>query len=79
MPGTPTDVPERHTVSPERPGGFRLGPIPHYSTTTRNGTNVSCGGCCLPIPVGCLTTVVAVATPWVVGVLRRRRSARNGS
>lgn len=52
--------------------GFRITPIPHYSTTTRGGTNVSCGGCCLPIPIGCLASVVAVATPAVLAVVRRR-------
>jgi hypothetical protein len=57
-------------------GRFRLGPIPHYSTTTPNGTRVSCGGCCLPIPIGCLATVAAVAAPGVIGFLQRRRRAR---
>ena len=54
-------------------GRFRLGPIPSYSTTTSNGTKVSCGGCCLPIPIGCLATVVAVSAPWVIGLIRRKR------
>ncbi|MFW5475095.1 hypothetical protein ACOCJ5_17425 [Knoellia sp. CPCC 206450] len=57
-------------------GGFRLGPVPHYSTTTRNGTRVSCGGCCLPIPLGCLTGVVALGVPWAVGAIGRRLAAR---
>ena len=38
--------------------GFRVLPFPSYSTRTRRGTNVSVGGCCLPIPIGCLTTTV---------------------
>jgi hypothetical protein len=48
--------------------GFRMLPFPSYSTRTRRGTNVSVGGCCLPIPIGCLTTtVLAAATAVVVG------------
>lgn len=35
-------------------GGF---PFPHYSTRTRRGTQVTVGGCCLPIPLGCLTAL----------------------
>ncbi|MFI7579643.1 hypothetical protein [Kocuria kalidii] len=51
-----------------RRSGFRMLPIPGYSTRTRRGTNVSVGGCCLPIPIGCLTTtVLAGAAAVVVG------------
>lgn len=49
---------------------FRLTPIPRYSTTTSRGTHVSCAGCCLPIPLGCLATVVAVVVPAALAVAR---------
>lgn len=42
---------------------FRIGPIPNYSTAMSNGTRVSCAGCCLTIPSGCLTSAAAVAAP----------------
>ena len=48
--------------------------FPRYSNTTANGTRVSCTGCCLPIPLGCLTSVVALAVPVTMSALRRRRS-----
>lgn len=38
------------------PGG--MGPIPSR-TWTRGSTRVTVGGCCLPLPLGCLTTVLA--------------------
>ena len=57
--------------------GFRPFPVPHWSTTTRGGTRVSCGGCCLPIPLGCLATVVAAAAPVLVGAVRRGRARRS--
>jgi len=51
-----------------RRSGFRVLPFPSYSTRTRRGTNVSVGGCCLPIPIGCLTTtVLAGAAAVLVG------------
>ena len=51
-----------------RRSGFRMLPFPGYSTRTRRGTNVTVGGCCLPIPIGCLTTtVLAGAAAVVVG------------
>ncbi|HYN30916.1 MAG TPA: hypothetical protein VES95_13765 [Dermatophilaceae bacterium] len=54
-------------------GRFRLGPLPNYTTTTRGGTRVSVGGCCLPLPIGCLTTVVAGAA-----ILAARVATRHG-
>jgi hypothetical protein len=43
-------------------------PFPGYSTRTRRGTNVTVGGCCLPLPIGCLTTtVLAGAAAVLVG------------
>lgn len=49
-----------------RRSGFRMLPIPHYSGRTRRGTNVSVGGCCLPLPIGCLTTTVLAGAAAVV-------------
>jgi len=59
-------------VTPPGRNGFRLAPVPHYSATTNRGTHVSCGGCCLPVPLGCLATVLAVGVPAVVSLARRR-------
>jgi hypothetical protein len=57
-----------HPASPRAFGGRRTprgragfaGPFPYYSTTTRRGTKVSVGGCCLPIPLTFLAGVAAV-------------------
>lgn len=46
-------------------------PFPRWSTTTAAGSRVSCTACCLPLPLGCLTTVVAVAVPVAAALLRR--------
>lgn len=62
------DLP-RYRGGPYGPGrrqGFRMLPFPNYSTRTRRGTNVSVGGCCLPIPIGCLTSVVLAGAAAVV-------------
>ena len=56
-----------------RRSGFRMLPFPSYSGRTRRGTNVSVGGCCLPIPIGCLTTTVLVGAA-AVAVGRTARS-----
>lgn len=53
-----------------RGGGGFFGPIPYYSGTTRRGTRVQVGGCCLPIPLAALASVVAVVTA------RRRLTSR---
>jgi hypothetical protein len=57
---------------PGRGSQFRLTPVPRYSTTTPGGTHVSCAGCCLPVPMGCLATVLALALSAVMAVVRRR-------
>ncbi|MEX5296767.1 hypothetical protein QYM41_15930 [Kocuria sp. CPCC 205268] len=51
---------------PGRRSGVRLLPFPRWSTRTRRGTDVSVGGCCLPIPIGCLTGTVLVGAAAVV-------------
>ena len=49
---------------PARRNGIRFaGPLPYYQGTTRRGSRVSVGGCCLPIPL----TVLATATAVVLG------------
>lgn len=53
-----------------RRGGFSAFPFPGYTTTTRNGTQVSFGGCCLPLPIGCLATTLAFTGLAVTRVLR---------
>ena len=46
-----------------------IGPMPSYSWRTRRGSRVSVTGCCLPLPLGCLTLVlgavgIAAGTTW---------------
>ena len=54
------DEAQRRARQPEgwtsEPGG--LGPLPGR-TWRRGNTRVTVGGCCLPLPIGCLTTLVA--------------------
>lgn len=45
-----------------RQGFGMFGPIPTYSRTTRGGSRVKVGGCCLPIPL--------VLTAGLIGALR---------
>jgi hypothetical protein len=40
--------------------GF-FGPVPHYTATTRRGTRVSVGGCCLPLPLMAAAATAAAA------------------
>lgn len=62
-------------MPPTRRGGFGFfGPFPRYATTTRSGTRVSVGGCCLPLPIGCLAVVLSAAA---VGGSAVRRSMRS--
>jgi len=43
-------------------GGVRFfGPVPYYSGTTRRGTRVSAGGCCLPLPVMLVSSAAVAA------------------
>ncbi|GAA3684894.1 hypothetical protein GCM10022376_25130 [Yimella lutea] len=50
------------TAGPGRSRGrFSAFPFPRYSRRTKRGTNVSVGGCCLPIPIGCMTLTTAAA------------------
>lgn len=42
-----------------RPGPS-LFPFPSWTTRTRGGSTVTVGGCCLPLPIGCLATTLAV-------------------
>jgi len=53
--------------------GPRLFPFPHWSTRTRNGTSVSVGGCCLPLPIGCLATTLTVGAVAASRVYRHVR------
>ncbi len=58
----------RHQYPPRRRGGVRFfGPLPYYSSTTRRGTRISVGGCCLPIPLMVGSGLAATAS-----VVRRR-------
>lgn len=50
------------------PGG--MGPFPSR-TWSRGNSRVVVGGCCLPLPIGCLTVVLAVGAAGVA-VARRR-------
>ena len=66
----PQDVPAPAPRQRRRGGGIL--PIPHRSWTTRRGTRVTVGGCCLPLPLGCLTTVVAAGVAGRVVLAGRR-------
>lgn len=48
-----------------------MGPVPSR-TWRRGNSRVVVGGCCLPLPIGCLTTVLAAGALAAVGVARRR-------
>ncbi|QFG68477.1 hypothetical protein [Ornithinimicrobium pratense] len=49
-----------------------LGPLPSR-TWTRGNSRVVVGGCCLPLPIGCLTTLAAAAVV-AASALRRSRA-----
>lgn len=65
------DEAQRRAQQPEgwtsESGG--MGPIPSR-TWRRGNTRVMVGGCCLPLPIGCLTTVVAAGV--VAATVARR-------
>lgn len=63
---------EQFADGPRR-GGFGMFPFPGYSTTTRNGTSITVGGCCLPLPLGCLATTLAVGGFAVSRLVTARR------
>jgi hypothetical protein len=65
-PASPRAFGPRGTRPRRGRAGF-AGPFPYYSTTTRRGSRVSVGGCCLPIPLGFLVGASAVT----VKALRR--------
>ena len=46
-----------------------MGPLP-ARTWSRGNSRITVGGCCLPLPIGCLTTVVAAGL--VAAKLARR-------
>lgn len=52
-------------------GGFGTFPFPHYTTRTRSGAQVSVGGCCLPLPLGCLTGLTVAAGAALASWARR--------
>lgn len=62
--------PEADPVAQQPRARGGLFPFPHRNFRTRGGTQVSVGGCCLPLPLGCLTTVATV------GVVAARAIAR---
>ncbi|WP_409482919.1 hypothetical protein [Arsenicicoccus dermatophilus] len=58
-------------------GGPRSGPslfpFPSWTTRTRGGSTVTVGGCCLPLPIGCLATTLAVGAVAGSRVVRHLR------
>ena len=48
-----------------------LGPIPSR-TWSRGNSSVVIGGCCLPLPLGCLVTVLGAGALAAVGIARSR-------
>ncbi len=57
----------------ERSGIRFFGPIPYYSARTRRGTQVSVGGCCLPLP---LMVVGSFGAATAAAFQRQRRGRR---
>lgn len=53
--------------------GPSLFPFPSWTTRTRGGSTVTVGGCCLPLPIGCLATTLAVGAVATSRVVRRVR------
>jgi hypothetical protein len=50
-------------MDPSETGSRRRGgvfPVPHTTWRTRRGSQVTVGGCCLPLPLGCLVTTVGL-------------------
>ncbi len=68
----PDDAYDQQAPRPASPrrGRLRRPPFPTYSRTTRSGTRVTVGGCCLPLPIGCLATVLTVSGAVVVRAIR---------
>lgn len=58
--------------APQQRGGFSAFPFPSYSTTTRGGTGITVAGCCLPLPLGCLTLTLSAAGYASYRMLRTR-------
>lgn len=56
-----------------RGGRFNAFPFPNYTTRTRGGTQVSVGGCCLPIPLGCLALTLTAGGVAVTRLARHLR------
>ena len=73
-PGQQPPMPGQQQPYPDQGRQPRGGmfPFPHRSWQTRGGTQVSVGGCCLPLPIGCLATAATVA----VGATRIARALR---
>lgn len=67
----PSDPRGQYSANEPRGGGFL--PFPHRTWRTRGGSQVTVGGCCLPLPLGCLTTVAAAGVITAVKVAQARR------
>ena len=67
-PGDPWAAQDEQRWSSQSGG---MGPLPSR-TWTRGNSRVVVGGCCLPLPIGCLTTAAAAAV-LAVSALRRTR------
>ena len=64
-PTSPYDQAPMPGQAPRRSGG--LFPFPHRTFQTRGGSQVSVGGCCLPIPLMVLATAGVAARAIVRG------------
>ncbi|AKT51942.1 hypothetical protein [Arsenicicoccus sp. oral taxon 190] len=61
-----------YAAEQQRSGG-RLFPFPSWTTRTRSGSTVTVGGCCLPLPIGCLATTLTVGAIAATRVVRHVR------
>lgn len=66
-PGGPQDGAFDEPAPRGRWGAF---PFPNYTTRTRGGSQVTVGGCCLPLPIGCLTILAGAAVAAVAAYRR---------
>ncbi|QQS01793.1 MAG: hypothetical protein IPK37_05125 [Austwickia sp.] len=68
--GYPGGIQDQPYDEPAPRGRWSAFPFPNYTTRTRGGSQVTVGGCCLPLPIGCLTVLAGAA---VAAVAAHRR------
>lgn len=74
QPGEQPGRPTGNTYPNQRGGGPRPTglPFPGISGTTKGGTRYYVSGCCLPLPLGCLTVLTMAGSAALAARLRGR-------